>query len=176
MSTFYTYVYSIYVPGKYVFYIGSRTKYGIADPKQDSYFGSPSNPTVKQMLWEQGDKSIVKVFEYEEGDNHSYETARYHALRLERFIQQRRDVLGKASRIFLNKAIALDDDILGPKFGEKNHRFKGVIKAHNQQTGEIKILHGKQSILDAGFDDSTVYKCISGKRRQHSGFTFQRLL
>lgn len=174
MSHFYTYIYSVYVSGSYKFYIGSRTKYGITDIQADHYFGSPSDEAVKELLWSRGTKRIIASFKYRQDDREDYARARNEALRLERLLHERQHIVGKNTRLYWNKAIAT---IVSeqPRFGDKNHRYKGIIKAEHGKTGEVIVLHGKQSILDAGFDDSTVYKCLQGKRRQHKGYTFSRV-
>jgi hypothetical protein len=53
--------------------------------------------------------------------------------------------------------------------------FKCPILATNIKTGNEIILSGTDEMKLAGFQDSNIFKCLSGKRKTHKGHTFKRL-
>lgn len=58
--------------------------------------------------------------------------------------------------------------------GTKSHNYKGDIHAY--KNGKLKyILKGPKDIMEHEFLFQCVYKCASGKRKQHKGFTFKRI-
>jgi len=52
--------------------------------------------------------------------------------------------------------------------------FKGTTVATSLATGKQIFMDGGKAIEKAGFDPSTVYKCINGKYKQHLGHRFHR--
>lgn len=58
--------------------------------------------------------------------------------------------------------------------GVNNPRFKGFIVATNILTGEKIRLCGYKEMKAANFNPGAVYACLSGKEKQHKGFTFIR--
>lgn len=69
---------------------------------------------------------------------------------------------------------AAKDKIRATKWGSNNPRFKGNIIAKNIKTGEQKLFVGNKELEAFGFDNSHVYRCVSGKRKTHKGYTFER--
>jgi hypothetical protein len=61
--------------------------------------------------------------------------------------------------------------LLGPKCAN----FKCSIIATNIKTGIKTILSGTAEMKAAGFQNSNIFKCLSGKRKSHKGHTFKRL-
>jgi hypothetical protein len=69
----------------------------------------------------------------------------------------------------------------------KNYKFKRVGKenagkqkwvyiATNKATGEIKEFIGSNALTEAGFIYPNVIKCITGNRKSHNGYTFEKKL
>jgi len=59
--------------------------------------------------------------------------------------------------------------------GKNNHQFKGEIKATNIKDGSTLILSGSIHMESLGFDKGRVSNCITGKRKTHKGYTFERI-
>jgi len=57
----------------------------------------------------------------------------------------------------------------------ENGNFKGTTVATNLATGEQIFMDGARAIVAAGFDQSTVSKCIIGKLKHHLGHRFHRI-
>jgi hypothetical protein len=53
--------------------------------------------------------------------------------------------------------------------------FKGTIVATDTSTGKSIFMNGHAEIVSAGFDSSSVYKCVKGERGTHKSNTFTRL-
>lgn len=53
--------------------------------------------------------------------------------------------------------------------------YKGYYIATNIETGEEFIFNGPKEMKDAGFQPPNIYKCISGERDNHKGYTWRRV-
>ncbi|EPT2858255.1 NUMOD4 motif-containing HNH endonuclease [Proteus mirabilis] len=60
-------------------------------------------------------------------------------------------------------------------FGKRNSQYKGSIKAINVSSGEAILLNGTRELKEYGLNSDLVYKCLSGKRKTHKGYRFERL-
>jgi len=58
---------------------------------------------------------------------------------------------------------------------ESSPAFKGPIKGTNLKTQEIFYFNGTKELDDFGFNHSHVYTCLSGKRKTHKDFKFERI-
>ncbi|HCM64764.1 HNH endonuclease [Morganella morganii] len=59
--------------------------------------------------------------------------------------------------------------------GADNTQFKGTIRATDKKTRTTTEFRGKKSLIEFGFDPSSVYACVAGKIKSHRGFTFHRV-
>lgn len=59
--------------------------------------------------------------------------------------------------------------------GEHNAQFKGAIRAVELKTKQYIDFVGKKSLISFGFNHSSVYACLAGRRKSHRGFTFHRI-
>jgi hypothetical protein len=64
-----------------------------------------------------------------------------------------------------------------PQFmGGKGHiTYKGDTIATNISDGSKITLFGAKDMRDHGFNSKSVYSCISGKRKSHKGYRFERI-
>jgi len=62
----------------------------------------------------------------------------------------------------------------GKHTGVNNNAFKSKIKATNIFTNEEFIFIGPSELDAFGFSNSCVYMCLTGKRKTHKNFIFQR--
>lgn len=60
-------------------------------------------------------------------------------------------------------------------FGRRNSQYKGPIKAVNVSSGEAILLNGTRELKEYGLNSDHVYRCLSGKRKTHKGYRFERL-
>ena len=60
------------------------------------------------------------------------------------------------------------------KCNEYANNYKGPIKATCLKTNKVIQLLNKQDIIENGFSPSHVYAVITGKRKHHLGYTFER--
>ena len=59
--------------------------------------------------------------------------------------------------------------------GKNNHQFKGDVIATNIKDGSIIVLTGGIHMESLGFDKGRISNCITGKRKTHKGYTFERI-
>lgn len=59
---------------------------------------------------------------------------------------------------------------------ENTGKQKWVYIATNKATGEIKEFIGSNALTEAGFIYPNVIKCITGNRKSHNGYTFEKKL
>jgi hypothetical protein len=59
--------------------------------------------------------------------------------------------------------------------GNKNFQFKSPVKGTCLTTGKEIILIGAKEMREAGFDDSCIYRCISGDLKTHKKHKWERI-
>ena len=56
----------------------------------------------------------------------------------------------------------------------KNYQPIAVFIGHNIHTHETREFHGVNELKEAGFTESSVYKCLNGKLEVHKSHTWKR--
>ncbi|PHM73050.1 NUMOD4 domain-containing protein [Xenorhabdus sp. KJ12.1] len=75
----------------------------------------------------------------------------------------------------------LDGDILNNQASNltwssaSNGILNSAILAISTATGSHLVFVGKNDLLAAGFDSSTVYACLNGRAKTHKGYRFERI-
>ena len=72
-----------------------------------------------------------------------------------------------------NKLSNLKWDKKKCKMGTDNHASKGIIKVYKDGVFQFN-LNGKKEIVEKGFFDGAVYKCVYGLQKIYKGYTFIR--
>lgn len=57
--------------------------------------------------------------------------------------------------------------------GDQNSRFKGAIIGIHKKSGKQVRFIGKQALLEAGFNPSSIYDCFAGRQASHKGYAWR---
>ena len=60
--------------------------------------------------------------------------------------------------------------------GTESRRAKFKTVATHLETGEQIIMIGNKQIIEQGFKQGSIARCLSGKRKSHKGYTFKQEL